>query len=130
MGFGENVYKLKNADKTTFYTAIEATVMPTPTSKRQEERQFVVDSGASMHMTSKGDLSSDELDTLRKSRHLSVVLTTNGEVHTNEEAQVFVHDQNPFVTVELLEETPAVLSLGKLCENHGYSHEWVSGQKL
>ena len=31
--------------------------------------------------------------------------------------------------LQLLEETPAVLSLGKLCEDHGYSHEWVSGQK-
>ena len=37
--------------------------------------------------------------------------------------------QNLFVTVHLLEETLAVLSLGKLCEDHGYSQEWVSGQK-
>ena len=46
-----------------------------------------------------------------------------GEVHTNEEAQVFVHDLNLFVTVQLLEETPAVLSLAKLCEDHGYSND-------
>ena len=38
-------------------------------------------------------------------------------------------DLNLFVTVQLLEETPAVLSLGKLCEDRGYSYEWVSGQK-
>ena len=50
-----------------------------------------------------------------------MVLTTNGEVHTHEEAQVFVHDLNLIVTVQLLEETLAVLSLGKLCEDHGYS---------
>ena len=31
--------------------------------------------------------------------------------------------------VQLLEETRAVVSLGKLCEDHGYSHEWVTGQK-
>ena len=29
----------------------------------------------------------------------------------------------------LLEETPAVLSLGKLCEDHGYTYHWTSGQK-
>ena len=57
-----------------------------------------------------------------------MVLTANGKVHTNEEAQVYVHDLNLFVTVHLPEETPAVLSLGKLCEDHGYSYEWVSGQ--
>ena len=34
-----------------------------------------------------------------------------------------------FVTVQSIEETLAVLSLGKLCEDHGYSYEWVSGQK-
>ena len=51
------------------------------------------------------------------------------KVHTNEEAQVFVHNLNLFVTVQLLEETLAVLSLGKLCEDHGYSCEWVISQK-
>ena len=58
-----------------------------------------------------------------------MVHTANGEVHTNEEAQAYVHDLNLFLTVLLLEETPAVLSLGKLCEDHGYSCKWVSGQK-
>ena len=58
-----------------------------------------------------------------------MVLTANGEVHTHEEAQVFVHDLGLFVTVQLLEETPAVLSFGKLCEDHRYSYEWVNGQK-
>ena len=42
---------------------------------------------------------------------------------------MFVHDLNLFVTVQVLDETPAVLSLGKLCEDHGYFYEWVSGQK-
>ena len=56
----------------------------------------------------------------------TVVLTANGEVHTNEEAQV--HDLNLFVTVQLLEETPAVLSLGKLCSEHGCSYEWKNGE--
>ena len=58
-----------------------------------------------------------------------MVLTANGEVHTTEEAQVFFHDLNLFVTVQILDGKPAVLSLGKLCVDFGYSHEWVSGQK-
>ena len=82
-----------------------------------------------MHTMSEKDLSSDELDTLRRSRTLTVVLTANEEVYTNDEAEVYVRDLNLFVTVQLLEETLAVLSLGKLCEDHGYSYEWVSGQK-
>ena len=54
---------------------------------------------------------------------------TNGEVHTNQEATVYVHDLELFVTAHVLEDTTAVLSLGRLCEDHGYSHEWASGQK-
>ena len=57
------------------------------------------------------------------------MITANGEVQTNEEAQVYVHDLDLFVTVQLLEETLAVLSLGKFCEDHGYSYEWVSSRK-
>ena len=79
-------------------------------------------------MMSKEDFSSDELDTLRRSRNPAVVLTFNGEVRTNEEAQVFVHDLNLFVTVQSFEETPAVESRETLCEDHRYSYERVSGQ--
>ena len=72
-----------------------------------------------MHMMSKPELSSDELDTLRKSGNPTVVLTANGEVYTNEEARVFVHDSNLFGTVHLVEEALAVLSLGNFYEDHG-----------
>ena len=75
------------------------------------------------------ELISGEMDTVKRSRTPTVVLTANGEVHTHEEAKRFVHDSNRFVTVQLLEETPAVLPPGKLCKDHGYSCEWVSGQE-
>ena len=51
-----------------------------------EEREFVVDSGASMHMISKKDLSDAEMDTLTKSCSPTMVITANGEVQTHEEA--------------------------------------------
>ena len=78
VGLGKK-YKLKNAGKATFYTLVDARVMPASTSKRPDEREFVVDSGASMHMTSKKELSSEELNTLRRSRHTTVVLTASGK---------------------------------------------------
>ena len=71
-----------------------------------------------MHRIAKRELSSEEMDTLRMSRTPTAALTANGEVHTHEEAQVFVHDLNLFVTVQLFEEAPAVLSLVQLCEDH------------
>ena len=74
-----------------------------------------------MHVLSKKDVISAEVDTLRRSRIPTLVVTANGEVQTNEEAQENVHDLDLFVTVQLLEDTPAVLSLGKLCGEHGYA---------
>ena len=76
-----------------------------------------------MHTMSKKELSSEEMDPVERSRTPAVILTFNGEVHTHEEAQVSVHDLTLPATVQLLVETPAVLSPGKLCEDHGYSCE-------
>ena len=94
-----------------------------------EEREFVVDSGASMHTISKKDLSDAEMDTLTKSCSPTIVITANGEVQTHEEATVYVKEMDIFLTVKVLENTPAVLSLGKLCDQDGYSYEWINGQK-
>ena len=33
------------------------------------------------------------------------------------------------MTMKVLENTPAVLSLGTLCDKNGYSYEWINGQK-
>ena len=57
------------------------------------------------------------------------VMTANGEVQTREEATTNVNALDLFVAEMLLQETPAVLSLGKLCEDHGKTHHWTSGQK-
>ena len=78
-----------------------------------------------MHMVIKRDLNSAELETMRTSRSPTTVMTSNGEVQTREEATVYVKELDLSVTVML----PAVLSLGKLCEDHGYTYHWTSGQK-
>ena len=82
-----------------------------------------------MHMISKKDLNSAEMDTLTTSRSPTMVITANGEVQTHEEAIVCVKELDIFLTLEVLENTPAVLSLGKLCDENGYSYEWINGQK-
>ena len=96
---------------------------------KPEEREFVVDSGASMHMISKQDLSDAEMDTLTKSCSPTIVITANGEVQTHEEAIVYVKELDILLTMKVLDNTPAVLSLGKLCDENGYSYEWINGQK-
>ena len=116
------ICKLKSEDKATFHSLAKIKA-PVLVSKNTEERLFVVDSGASMHMLSKKDLRSDEMETLRRSRNPTTVVTANGEVQTNEEAQVYVHDLDLFLTVEFFEETPAVLSLGETCSETVKLHD-------
>ena len=52
-GFGEKYLQAQNSDRTTFSSQIEVKVMSASISTRPEEREFAVDSGASMHMMSK-----------------------------------------------------------------------------
>ena len=97
---------------------------------KPEEREFVVDTGASMHMVSRKDLNYADLDTVKVSKSPTKVVTASGEVITKEEATVHVRELDLlFVTVMLLADAPAVLSLGKLCEDHGNNYHWASGQK-
>ena len=69
------------------------------------------------------------MDTLTKSCSPTIVITANGEVQTHEEATVYVKELDIFLTMKVLDNTPAVLSLGKLCDENGYSYEWINGQK-
>ena len=124
----KHVLKLKEKNKATFFSPSENRCLPASTLK-PEEREFVVDSGASMHMISKKDLNSAEMDTLTKSCSPTIVITANGEVQTHEEATVYVKELDIFLTMKVLENTPAVLSLGKLCDENGYFYEWINGQK-
>ena len=80
-------------------------------------------------MVSKKDLTSAEFETMRISKNLTTVMTAKCEVQTREEATVCVKELDLFMTVMLLEETPAVLSLGKFGEDNGYTYHWTSGQK-
>ena len=55
-----------------------------------------------MHMLSRKDLNSVELETVRFSKNPITVITADGEVQTKEEATVYVKELDLFVTVKLL----------------------------
>ena len=126
----KNTYKLKENEKATFHSPAEEWLLPAASTKEPEGKGVRSYSGASMHMVSEKDHSPAELETMRTSRSPTTVMTADGEVRTREEATGCVKQLDFFVKVMLLEETPAVLSMGKLCQDHGYTFHWTSGQKL
>ena len=62
-------------------------------------------------MLSRRALNSADLETVKVSCVSTTVMTANGEVQTTEKATMNVKDLDLFVTVKLLEDTLAVLSL-------------------
>ena len=43
--------------------------------------------------------------------------------------QCIVKELEKFLTMKVFQDTPAVLPLGKLCDENGYSYEWINGQQ-
>ena len=77
-----HICKLKEKDKATSYSPTDKWIM--------RPREFVVDSGASMHLVSKTDLNSVELETMRISKNPTTVMTANGGVCKQEKKPLFL----------------------------------------
>ena len=120
----KSALNLKEQERATFFSPSENWCL-LASNLKIEEQEFVVDSGASMHLI----LIDAEMDTLTKSCSPTIVITANGEVQTHQEAKVYVKELDIFLTMKVLDNTPAVLSLGKLCDENRYSDEWINGQK-
>ena len=108
---GQSVHKLNEMDKATFYTPSEVWCSPSPSSTKPEDGEF--DWSSNAHAEQERSVKLAELKTIPVSKTPTTVLTANGEVQIKE-AQVYVHGLNLFVTLQILEDTPAVLSLGTL----------------
>ena len=105
-------YKFKEKDKAAFHFPAEELVLRLRQQKSRK-KEFVVDSGTSMHMVSKKDLNSANLETMRTSRSPTTVMKANGEVQTRDDATVYVKQLDLFVKVIFLEETPRSSFLGE-----------------
>ena len=125
-----SVLKIKEKNKTAFFSPSEKWCLLAPsTLKTRGKRLCCRHRSVDAHDQQKGLLNSSELETVTTSRSPTTVVTPNGEVQTHEEATVYVKELEIILTMKVLENTPAVLTLGKLCDEHGYSYEWINGQK-
>ena len=82
-----------------------------------------------MHMASRKDLNSAELETVEVSKNPTTVVTAQRRSANKRRSDRACQRIGLFVTAKLLFDTRAILSLGKLCENHRYSYDRTSGQK-
>ena len=117
-----NVYKVPGScseNRNNFFKPSPAINVSSSSFSTSRERGISVDSGASLLVMSKSDLTPEEQETIQRSEDPSVIMTANG--NTTEEATVYVCYLDMFVQVQFLKESPAVLSLGKLCRMKRHS---------
>ena len=63
---------------------LQSVFSPDASARESVEREFVVDSGASMHMVSEKDFESAELETMKTSRSPTTVMTDGQRRGANE----------------------------------------------
>ena len=107
----ENPEVKRETQSNIFHTYGKEVSPFSPSKIKQEEREFVMDSEASMHMIRRKDLNCVDLEIVRTSRFSPTVITTNGEVQTHEEATVYVrlgvhrtHVTEPMSTLDFFSE--------------------------
>ena len=58
-----------------------------------------------------------------KDKRLSIQ-TANGTVEVTREADVYINELDTYVYIKLVEDSPAVLSVGRFCNVISYSNGW------
>ena len=85
-----------------------------------------------MHMISKKDLKSAELETVTTSRSPTTVITANGEVQTHEEATHSQFMSRNWKNSWLWKSSKTRQQFYRsesFCDENGFSYEWINGQK-
>ena len=98
----------------------EVRSLPVPSLKRPEEREFVVDPGASMHVLNRTDLNSAELETKRVSRNPTTVITAT---RTSANSYTFTARSSSW------RYKSSRTRLQSCRQANSATHEWASGQK-
>ena len=83
-------------------------------------REFIVDSGAGFHCVQRSNLSNVELQTLKNTTSIALQ-TANGMVNANQVVQVYIQELRLKLWALILDNTPCLLSMGRLCRQHGFT---------
>ena len=116
--------KFKDMDEKFFFFFKDPTL---PKILYAPDRTFVIDFGASYHLIGHNKLTEKEKATIRPVADPFSIQSANGTITVTEEAQIHVPALNIWIWAQLVEDCPAVLSLGILCGKQGWNYEWRNG---
>ena len=90
----------------------------------------MVDSGAPLHMIGKYSLKAEEKKSIRPTPYTHYIQTANGIIEVNKECRIYTSKLDLWIWAKLAgEDSPAVLSLGRICYDLGYSYVWSAGEQ-
>ena len=101
---------------------------PKPNALYAATRPFVIDSGASYHLIGYNQLTEKEKGSIRPIKVPFRIQSANGIIIVDKEVHIFVPALNVSVWAQLMQDCPAVLSLGILCSRQGWTYEWQTGK--
>ena len=95
---------------------------------RTQDTRCIVDTGASDHIISRKHLTQKERKNIRELESGPSFQTPNKETFSNEVVDFQVKDLAITVTAWVLEDSPPLISLGKLIEDHNAEYTWTKEQ--
>ena len=84
----------------------------------QEQREYLVDTGASFHCIGESALTDKERDTIREINRPVMLQTAKGITTADQVVDVYVRQLEIFVEALVLGESPPLLSVGQLIKEH------------
>ena len=96
---------------------------------KSKDRMFFVDSGVCLRMMG-NVLSLSAGQTIRQTKNDLEIQTGNGIVRSTKEANAYIQDLDTHLYAKLVEDSPSLLSLGRVCDELGCSFSWQPGGNL
>ena len=91
-------------------------------------RRWLMDTGSGHDLVSLHDINKKFLKKL-KPEHMITLCTANGDIDVKEYVTLMIKKLGQNAEILVLEDSPAVLSIGKRVKRYGYSFVWKAGKR-
>ena len=91
---------------------------------QSSDTKCIVDTGASEDIISKKDLSPSELQTVRKADYAFDFQIANDLTYSDTIVDIYIQDLDLYVAAWVFEDSPPLVSVGKLVEDYDAKFSW------
>ena len=126
---GEALKRLQTSIDASLTQARPIALMSNKAMSAGKIREFLMDSGASLHLVGMKDLTEEEIAQIRDAEIPVNLETANSEVYTDKVIDLWVHCLQAKLEFYVLPDSSTVVSLGKVVEDHDFTFIWRKGHQ-